>query len=127
MNASFDVKLFPGAVYNSYQMNVYAQIYDNDGAYTIYDLPQPNIVIPDESNIVSVMDNLHSQEPIFETNLILNEGSILASAQEIQIISSILNIQSLSNKLSLVLARDSPIFTQKFGPMSNYSGIMPVI
>ena len=127
MNASFGVKLFPGAVYNSYQMNIYAQIYDNDGAYAIYDLPQPNTAIPDESNIASVMDNLYSQEPTFETNLILNQGSVLASAQEIQIISSILNIQSLSNKLALVLAKDSPIYTQKFGPMSNYSGLVPVI
>ncbi len=46
--------------------------------------------------------------------------------QEIQRISSILNEQSLSDKLGLILNGNAPIFPQTFGPLSNYTGVTPV-
>ena len=118
--------LFSGAVYNSYQLKVFAQIYDNDKAFAVYEITQPITVLPDFSNLTTTIDKLISKNPLFSTNIILNEGSSLLSIQEIQRIASLLNEQSLSDKLGLILHGNAPIFPQTFGPLSNYSGVIPV-
>jgi hypothetical protein len=118
--------LFSGAVYNSYQLKVYAQIYDNDKAFAIYEIPQLITVLPNFSNLQTTIDQLISKDSLFSTNIILNEGSYLLSIQEIQRISSSLNEQSLSDKLGLILNGNPPIFPQTFGPLSTYSGVSPV-
>jgi hypothetical protein len=119
-------RLFSGAVYNSSQLKVYAQIYDNDKAFAIYEIPQSITVLPNYSNLDTTIDKLISKNPLFSTNIILNEGSCLLSIQEIQRITSLLNEQSLSDKLGLILNGIAPIFPQTFGPLSNYSGVIPV-
>jgi hypothetical protein len=118
--------LFSGAVYNSYRLKVYAQIYDNDKAFAIYEIPQLITVLPDFSNLRTTIDQLISKNPLFSTNIILNGGSYLLSIQEIQRISSSLNEQSLSDKLGLILNGNAPIFPQTFGPLSTYSEVSPV-
>ena len=119
-------RLLSGAVYNSYQLKVYVQIYDNDKAFACYEISQPITVLPDYSNLQTTFDQLISKNPLFSTNIILNEGSSLLSIQEIQRIASLLNEQSLSDKLGLILNGSAPIFPQTFGPLSNYSGVIPV-
>ena len=119
-------RLFTGAVYNSYQLKVFAQIYDNDKAFAIYEISQPITILPDFSNLTTTIDKLISKNQLFSTNIILNEGSSLLSIQEIQRIASLLNEQSLSDKLGLILNGNAPIFPQTFGPLSNYSGVIPV-
>ena len=126
LNETFDVKLFAGAIYNSNQMNLYVQVYDNDGAFTIYEMPQPIAIYPNETNLTSLMNDLITENPSFESNINLYEGSFLKSIQEIQRISSLLNDQSLSDKLGLILKGDAPIFPQTYGPLWNYSGVLPV-
>jgi len=125
-SGSLSTKLFSGAVYDSYQMNVYIQIYDNDTAFGVYEIEQAITVYPDFSNFQTEIEQLITQSPLFRTNIILNEGSYLQSIQEIQRISSILNEQSLSDKLGLILNGNAPIFPQTFGPLSNYTGVTPV-
>jgi hypothetical protein len=68
-----------------------------------------------------------TEDPSSDTNIILNEGSFIKSIQEIQRISSLLNDQSLSDKLGLILKADAPIFPQTYGPLWNYSSVVPVI
>jgi hypothetical protein len=119
-------KLFSGAVYDSYQMNVYMQIYDNDTAFGVYEIEQAITVYPDFSSFQAEIEQLITQNPLFRTNIILNEGSYLESIQEIQRISSILNEQSLSDKYGLILNGNAPIFPQTFGPLSNYTGVTQV-
>ena len=119
-------RLFTGAVYNSYQLKVYAQIYENDKAFSFYEIPQPITVLPDYSNLTTTIDQIISKNPLFSTNIILNESSSLMSIQEIQRVTSLLNEQSLSDKLGLILHGNAPIFPQTFGPLSNYSGVIPV-
>ena len=125
-NGVLSTKLFSGAVYDSYQMNVYIQIYDNDTAFGVYEIEQAITVYPDFSNFQTEIEQLITQSPLFRTNIILNEGSYLQSIQEIQRISSMLNEQSLSDKLGLILNGNAPIFPQTFGPLSNYTGVSPV-
>jgi len=125
-NGVLQTTLFSGAVYDSYQMNLYVQIYDNDKAFAIFEITQSITVIPDTSNLQLTIDQLIKQTPYFITNIILSEGSYLSSIQEIQRISSLLNEQSLSDKLGLILNGSAPIFPQTFGPLSNYSGVLPV-
>jgi hypothetical protein len=108
-------------------LNLYVQVYDNDGAFTIYEIPQSIIVNSHETNLTSLMSDLITENPSFESNINLYEGSFLKSIQEIQRISSLLNDQSLSDKLGLILKGDAPIFPQTYGPLWNYSGVMPVI
>ena len=127
INTTFGLRLFVGAIYNSYQVNVYVQIYDNDGAFTVFNIPESLMIYPNETNLEIIMNNLISEDPSLQTNIILNEGSLVASIQEIQRISSLLNYQSLSDKLGLILTEDAPIFPQSYGPQSNYSGVIQVI
>ena len=127
INQTFEVKLFAGAVYDSYQLNLYVQVYDNDGAFTVFEIPQLITVYPHETNLTTLMNDLITENPSFESNVILYEGSFKESVQEIQRISSLLNDQSLSDKLGLILNGDAPIFPQTYGPLWNYSGVIPVI
>jgi hypothetical protein len=127
INQTFEVKLFAGAVYNSNQMNLYVQVYDNDGAFTIYEIPHCITVYPHESNLTSLMNDLITENPSFDSNIILYAGSFKESIQEIQRISSLLNDDSISDKLGLILKGDAPIFPQTYGPLWNYSGVKPVI
>ena len=126
INTTFALKMFPGAIYDSNQMKIYVQIYDNDGAFTIYDLPQFITVYPDKTNFTARINSLISEDPFFETNIILNEGSSVKSIQEVQRVSSLLNDQSLSDKLGLISKTNAPLFTQMYGPLWNYSGVFPV-
>jgi len=126
INETFVAKLFAGAVYNSNQMNLYIQVYDNDGAFTIYNLPQLITFYSDETNLISIMNDLIEENPLLDSNIILNEGIFVNSIQEIQRISSLLNDESISDKLGLILKGDAPIFPQTYGPLWNYSGVIPV-
>ena len=122
-------KLFAGAVYDSYKINsIYVQVYDEEGAYATYLIAGSIIVLPDLSNLFSIMNSLITANPYFSTNVILNQGSYLSSLQEIQRISSLLNEQSLSDKLSLRLMNESSkvFFPDTFGPLSTYSGVITV-
>jgi hypothetical protein len=125
-NEPFDVKLFAGAIYNFNQMNLYVQVYDNDGAFKIYEIPQTITINPHGTNLTSLMNDLLTQDPSLDTNIILNEGSFIKSIQEMQRISSLLNYQSLSDKLGLILKGDAPMFPQTYGPLWNYSSVIPV-
>jgi hypothetical protein len=85
-------------------------------------------VVPDFSNFQATMNNLIARSPSFSINKILNEGSFLTSLQEIQAISSLLNEQSLSDKLGLLTQDNSAIsyFPQVYGPFCNYGGVNAV-
>ena len=98
-------------------MNLYVQVYDNDGAFTIYYLPQNVVVLPDETGL---------ELKLVETIKKLNEGSYMNGINEIQSISSILNVQSLSDQFGLIFSGNQPMFPQIFGPLSNYSVVIPV-
>ena len=67
-------------------------------------------------------------DPLFQTNVILNEGSYLPCVQEIQTISSLLNDQSLSDKFGLITyeKNDLHLFPQTFGPLFKEFSIRPV-
>jgi hypothetical protein len=73
------------------------------------------------------MDKLVLADPFFSTNIILNQGSYLNSIQIIQKISSLLNVQSYSDKLGLLMNKSSIPFPQTYGQMANYSGVNAVI
>jgi hypothetical protein len=98
-------------------MSLYVQVYDNDGAFTIYYLPQNVVVLPDETDM---------EIKLVEINIKLNEGPYMESIKEIQCISSLLNIQSLSDQFGLILSGNQPKFPQTYGPLSNYSGVIAV-
>jgi hypothetical protein len=71
--------------------------------FTIYDIATQIKVIPDFTNFESIKDKLISADPFFSTNIILNQGSYLNSIQIIQKLASLLNEQSYSDKLGLIL------------------------
>jgi len=125
---AYTTRLFVGAVYDSYQMSVYVQVYDNDGAFTIYKIEENVTVVPDFSNFQVTINNLIARSPSFSINKILNEGSFLTSLQEIQAISSLLNEQSLLDKLGLLRQdnSESSYFPQVYGPLCNYGGVNAV-
>jgi hypothetical protein len=126
-STNFTTKLFVGAVYDSYQMSIYAQVYDDDGAYVFYNFPQPIKVLPDLSNLQTTMNKLIAKDQFFTSNTILNQGLFLLSLQEIQSISSLLNEQSLADKYAIYLNNSMTLlFPQTYGSLSSYSGVTPV-
>ena len=126
INNSYITPLFTGAVYDSYQIQVYVQIYDNDTAFTIYYIPSSIVVQPDVSNLQIIEEKLILEDSTFIDNLILNQGDYLNSIQLVQSLSSLLNGQSLSDKLGLILKDSSFCFPDIYGPLENYMGVKPV-
>jgi hypothetical protein len=115
-------------VYNSYQIQIYVQINDNDGAFKTYDIEQPIIVMPDFQNLELIKEKLILADISFIDNIILNEGDYLNSIQVLQSLSSLINDQSLSDKVGLNRnLNETTRFTQIYGQLSNYSGVLPVI
>ena len=108
-------------------MNIYVQVYDDDEAYTIFNIPQNVIVYSNETDLELIMEKLISSDSTFESNIILNEGAFTGSIQDLQRISSLFNSQSLSDKLGLILGGKASIFAKVYGPLSNYSSVIPVI
>ena len=126
INSTFTFNLFADWKYNFNQMTMFVQIFDDDGAYSIYYLAQPINVIPDLTNLTATMENLISNEPTFKSNKILNEGSFVSSIQEIQKMSSLLSYESLLDRASLILTGNAPIFPQTFDPVIYFSGLKTV-
>jgi hypothetical protein len=124
-NGQLETRLFPG--YASNQAKIYVQIYDNDEAFAVYEIKNPITILADRNNFTNTLSKLISRDPLFETNLILNEGSYLPSLQEIQTISSLLNDQSLADKFGLISSlKNKSLFPQTFGPLFKYSTIRKV-
>ena len=107
-------------------MQIYVQIYDNDEAFTTYEIEQPITVLPDVSNLQIIKEKLILNDPFFESNRLLNVGSFLSSIEELQVISSLLNVESLADKKGLILTNNLTRFPQIYGPMSTFSGVIPV-
>ena len=128
-NGLLTTRLFPG--YNSNQFYIYVQVYDNDEAFAVYNIETPITVWTDRSNLTNLTNTitkLINGDPLFQSNVILNEGSYLSCVQEIQTISSLLNDHSLSDKFGLVSheKKDLPLFPQTFGPLFKEFSIRPV-
>ena len=103
-NGNLQTTLFVGAPYNSYVMNIYAQIYDANGAFQTCYLNQTITVFPEEESLTQLcMNDIISGDTSNSINQILYEGSYLDSLQEIQRISSEMNLQSLQDKLGVIL------------------------
>jgi hypothetical protein len=119
-------RLFVGAIYDSNQISIYIQVYDNNGAFAIYEIPQSVTVLGDDASLETTMSKLIEKDPMFSSLVILNEGSFLGTIQEMQTLSSLLNERSLSDKLGLILKGNAALFTEMYGPLSSYSGVVPV-
>ena len=124
--------LFPGAIYNSHQMLIYAQIYDAENSYTTYNFTSSITVIPDGNEDLNTLeDRLISQDPTLEINIALSENSNKNQKvfEQLQFIIDLLNEQSLSDKLGLIMFNNktSTKFPQVYGPLSNYNGVVRVI
>ena len=103
-------------------------INDIDGAFKTYEIEQPIIVMPDFQNLELVKEKLILADISFIDNIILNEGDYLNSIQVLQSLSSLINDQSLSDKVGLNQnPNETTRFTQIYGQLSNYTGVLPVI
>ena len=114
-------------------MRVYVQVYDEEGAYTIFDIVDEVTVRPDETDLTQmnkIMDKLILGDVEFATNKILNEGSFLMRIAEIQRLSSLLNIKSQSDKMSIINYGDKTLtqlaFPQTYGPLAEFVGVQTV-
>jgi hypothetical protein len=108
-------------------MNIYVQVYDNDGAFSVFEIVSPIKVLPDLTNIDIDMEKLILNDPYYSKNIVLNQGSYLSSIQIIQTISSLLNTHSYSDKLAIILNKTSIAYPQIFGPMENFTDVTAVI
>ena len=110
-------------------MNIYVQIYDNQGAFNLFEIKEPIRVTPYLANLTYIMDNLILANAYFSTNIIMHEGNYLKSLQELQSIASLLNEQSLRDKYGLVLKNNSffNYFPNIYGPLTYFTGVSAVI
>ena len=125
-STSITTKLFAGAVYDSYKMYVYAQVYDENGAFTVFSIDEPVIVVPDYNDVIVDRVKLTIE------NYMLDSLTNLERIAEIQRISSLLNLQSLEDKLGIMSQskksqNNKIIFPNVYGPLSEYAGITPVL
>ena len=123
-------KLISGAVYNSYSLNVYVHVYDMNGAYAVYEINQTITVIPDFVDFKEITQGIISSSPDSNLNTLLMQGVYLNIIQVLQGISSLLNEQSMSDKLGLLLYHNSSHsnkFPQIYGPLSSFTGVLAVI
>ena len=127
-STSITTKLFAGAAYDSYKMYVYAQVYDENDAFTVFSIDEPVIVVPDYNEVI--FDRVKLK---IETNTLESETNLERIAQ-IQRISSLMNLQSLEDKLGinklimdqLKKTQNKILFPNEYGPVSEYAGITPV-
>ena len=125
-STSITTKLFAGAVYDSYNMYVYAQVYDENGAFTVFSIDEPVIVVPDYNDVI--VDRVKLTIESYTLDSLTN----LERIAEIQRISSLLNLQSLEDKLGIMgqskkSQNNKIIFPNVYGPLSEYAGITPVL
>jgi hypothetical protein len=119
---SLKFKSFSGAIYDSNQMSIYVQVYDSDGAFSIFNLEKTTLTVAgdlENSNFTSFTQRLVTGDLSIETNRILDEGAYLPSIQEIQRMASMLNEQSLDDKQKL--KEDTPLFPRIYGPLWNFT------
>ena len=95
-------QLFEGAIYDSYRMRIYVQIFDDDDGFTIHSITQYVTVVADLSDLQTKMAQLVSASPNAEFNRNLNSGLQMLAVRDIQSLSAMLNSQSLSDKLATV-------------------------
>ena len=106
-------------------MYVYAQVYDEYDAFAVFSIDEPVIVVPDFNDVIVDRVKL-----VIESNTLDSETSLERIA-DIQRISSLLNLQSLEDKLGIMSQlkksqNNKIIFPNVYGPLSEYAGIMPV-
>jgi len=89
--------------------------------------PQNITVTPDMSILGSTIESLINGDSFSSINQILSQGSFLSTIEEFQKVSSILNQQSLSDRVGLMLNDSSTQFPQMYGPLEKYAGVVPVI
>ena len=114
-----------GAIYDSNRIYISVEITDNDNGKTHYTIPIYVTVNADSASIPNLMSELISLSSASNTNKILFEGQALNSIQLIITIASVLNEQSINDKMGLLLSNGSSsnLFPQTYGPLSNYSGL----
>ena len=83
-------------------MNIYIQAYDTDGAFTVFHVNHTVRVVPDVANLDTIIAKVIDGDPYFSSNVILHEGSFVASIQELQSVTALLNKRSLSDKMGLI-------------------------
>ena len=77
-----NLQLPPGPISNSFALNLYVNIIDNDGGITVYDIPTPVYVYPDTTLIEEMNEilNLNSNSTLYSKLL---GGNIQSCAQHI--------------------------------------------
>ena len=110
-------------------MSIYVQVYDLDGAFFTYFISDTVTVTPIFND--TLINALILVDANSDTYRILNGGSYLSSIQEIQRVASLMNEQSLSDKLGSMITIDHSVnkysFPLTYGPLFNYTGVKPVI
>ncbi|CAF0863211.1 unnamed protein product [Brachionus calyciflorus] len=118
INGQLSTQLPQGAIYDSNQLKIEIQIYDEEDGFAFYKIPTNvtvnfNKTISDPSSLIT---------PQLINNL--NNGDSKTSMQTILSLASILNSFSLSDKASLNnIENRTTILTTSNGPLSSYSGV----
>lgn len=98
---SISSQLPVGAVYDSYNLYISVNIIDNDNGVTTYQIANPVVVQPAQSDLASIIQQLLDPNSANSLNSILYSGNSQLTTQTILSISSMLNGASLSDQLAL--------------------------
>jgi hypothetical protein len=82
-----------GAIYNKNLINFYVEIFDNDDAHSIYNIPIDVQVLPNQHIIDEIKHRSNSR--------ILYGGDTLLTIQKLLSVASMLNSESLSDKSAI--------------------------
>jgi hypothetical protein len=98
-NGTLTTELPLGAIYNNDLISLYVEIFDNDDAYTIYNISTVVQVSSDQQSKQSVQDLV--KDTFSPLRRLLFGGDTLATIQKLLSLSSTLNNESLSDKSAI--------------------------
>lgn len=118
----FVTNLPEGPAYDSNKMHVSVKIIDNTGGFVDYTLASVT-VIQNTSDAENLIEELLAQNTLNYLNQELYDGNTQSCAQNLIILSSILNSLSLTDKRSILDTNysSSQFFLTNFGPQTNLS------
>lgn len=91
-----------GAIYDSYKMRIYVQILDDKNGFSFYNIPTEIIVEPNIPLLNSLLNSVNNPTSNPLINQLYN-GETLANIQNILALSSLINLNSLSDQKSIFL------------------------
>ena len=95
-NGKVSIQLPQGPASDAYQIYLFVNVIDDTEGTTVYNLPTPVAVLPNNLLAASLADSISSNDPTSQILMDLNSGNLNVVAKNVIALTSVFNIQSQS-------------------------------